>query len=238
MEHRIAIIGAMDEEVTTLSQSLNQKAAQKTPFNDLPLWTGRLWDRAVLIARSGIGKVNAAMTTQYIIDHYKPSLIINTGVAGGISSTLKIGDLVVGYSSLQHDFDTRNFGYPRGVIPRLQASVFTADPRVVNVALEVAKGIFGTSNVQQGVIVSGDQFVSSLAQKEEILHFFPEASCVEMEGAAIAHVASLNQIPHLIVRAISDQADNTAPADFDLYLKEIIPPLNSVILELVKTLEI
>lgn len=229
MDKYVAIVGAMEEEVEALTRAMGQHEEVNTNFADLPLFQGTLSGQQVVIARCGIGKVNAALATQFIIDRFNPRVIINSGVAGGLSPKLAIGDVVIGTAAQQHDFDVREFNYPKGVIPRLSTSLFEADASIVELALQAAQEELGSNRVHQGLIVSGDQFVSSQEQKEEILKFFPEAYCAEMEGAAIAQVASLNGIPHLIIRAISDQADNTAPADFDQYLLEIIPDLNSVV---------
>lgn len=234
---RIGIIGAMEEEVMALRQALTELQEHGTPFSDLPIFTGKLNGEAVVIARCGIGKVNAALATQYLLDHFFLTAVINSGVAGGLSPEVKIGQIVIGHSAMQHDFDVNNFGYPQGTIPRLETNIFKGDSRLVNLATTAAQSQVGPSNVHQGLVVSGDQFVSSLDQKQRILESFPAATCVEMEGAAIAHVAWLNQVPHVIVRAISDQADNTAPDDFDAYLLEIIPTLNGVISKLVSLLK-
>lgn len=238
MKKQIAIIGAMNEEVEALTEMLTDVQEQPTTFIDLPVKTGNLAGQPVIVARCGIGKVNAALATQYIIDRFAPNYIINTGVAGGVHDKVRIGDLVLGNESLQHDFDAQNFGYPKGVIPRLKSSIFTADSNLIQIARKAAQLVFGKEKVHQGLIVSGDQFVSSSQQKQEILAAFPATYCVEMEGAAIAQVAQINQVRHLIVRAISDQADNTAPDDFNQYLLEIIPALNSTIKELVKNIQV
>lgn len=232
----IGIIGAMDEEIELFTAELADLNRHSVPFTDLPLFTGSLDNKSVVITRSGIGKVNAALTTQYLIDHFPLQALINTGIAGGLSETVKIGDLIVSLTSQQHDVDAESFGYPKGTIPRLAVSVFPSDTGMAQKAFLTAKKVLGPASVHQGLIVSGDQFVSSLEQKREITKWFPQALCVEMEGAAIAQVAYLNQIPHLIVRMISDQADNTAPADLEQYLKEIIPKLNKVVKGLIKDL--
>ncbi|HHU60675.1 MAG TPA: 5'-methylthioadenosine/adenosylhomocysteine nucleosidase [Natronincola sp.] len=229
MANKVAIIGAMEEEVEALYQNLLNINEHETNLPDLPVFTGILSEKEVIIARCGIGKVNAALATQYIINTFNPDFIINTGVAGGVSPKVRIADFVVGQSSLQHDFDARYFGYPMGTIPRLKTSVFLADSRMVELCIQAAGDELGQKRVHRGLIVSGDQFVASTEQKKSILEFFPDTMCVEMEGAAIAQVAHLNQIPHIIIRAISDQADNSAPKDFNQYLLEIIPELNRVI---------
>lgn len=229
MDKCIAIIGAMDEEVDALCKELNLVPQMQSPLLAMPIYYGKWAGKEVVVVRCGVGKVNAAMATQYVIDHYKPSFIINSGVAGALSSRLRIADLVLGTSSIQHDFDVRKFGYSRGTIPSLKSSVFTGDVDLVEIAKKVAVDALGERRVHLGLIVSGDQFISSFEEKQKILSYFPKAMCAEMEGAAIAHVASINQVPHLIIRAISDQADNTAPEDFDQYLLEVISTLNSVI---------
>lgn len=229
MKDCIAIIGAMDEEVTALSQALVGREKVKTHFSNLPIFTGQLEGKNVIIARCGIGKVNAALATQYIIDLFSPQVLINSGVAGGLNPTLAIGDVVIATGALQHDFDVRDLGHPMGTIPRLETSLFKTEQNLLELAVTAASDELGSVRVKQGLIVSGDQFISSQDQKQKILEFFPQAFCAEMEGAAIAQVASLNKTTHLIVRAISDQADNTAPDDFDQYLLKIIPDLNSVI---------
>ena len=237
MEKRIAIIGAMDEEVEGLSQTLTPLPKPASPLLDLPMFHGTISGQDVVVLRCGIGKVNAALATQYAIDHFQPSYIVNSGIAGGISEAVQIGDLVLGTSSLQHDFDARGFGYARGVVPRLANSTFPADPHLLKLAWQAAERDVETKRLHQGLIVSGDQFISSQKQKEEIRDFFPQALCAEMEGAAIAHVAEANKIPHLIVRAISDRADGSAPDDFDRYMSDIIPVLNGVITRLLALLK-
>lgn len=237
MERHIAIIGAMDEEVASLSQSLTAASQEGSLLQDMPVYTGLFGNKKVVVVRCGIGKVHAALATQFVIDHYQPSFILNSGVAGGLSPQVRIGDLVLGSTSIQHDFDVRNFGYAKGVIPRLETSSFKADYDLLEAAAQAARDELSSERIHRGLIVSGDQFVSSLEQKQEILTYFPDAMCVEMEGAAIAHVASINRIPHLIMRAISDQADNTAPHDFDQYLLDVIPVLNKVIHKLLSLLK-
>lgn len=236
MEEYIGIIGAMDEEVNALIQHLTDLEPIENPFLDLPMAVGKLEDRSVVIARCGIGKVNAALCSQFVIDMFPLKALINTGVAGGISPLLELGNLVISKNALHHDFDTRNFGYERGIIPRMNVSSFPADPQLQTRAFQIAKRIMGAERVHLGLVVSGDQFVSSLDQKNEIRSIFPDALCVEMEGAAIAQVAHVNSIPYVIIRAISDKADNTAPHDFDAYLHKVIPKLNQVVKELVNAL--
>ncbi len=233
MKKAIAVIGAMDIEVGALRAELAEVQEHKTLLDSLSVQTGILAGRNVVLACCGVGKVNASLATQNIIDRFSVQAIINTGAAGGLSPKAVIGDLVIGRQSVQHDVDAACLGYSRGVIPGLKTSLFTADPRLAGIAAHAARRQVGAAKVHQGLIVSGDRFISSASQKNEILKLFPQAICAEMEGAALAQVAQLNRVPHLIVRAISDQADSTAPADFNKYLSEIIPILNGVVKELI-----
>lgn len=235
MENPIAVICAMEEEINTLVQRMSPVHKERVSLDSLPIFAGDLAGRKVVLARCGIGKVNAALATQYLIDRFRPRAIINSGVAGGLSSAVAIGDLVIADESMQHDVDVTHLDYAQGVIPRLKTSVFQADRELSLQAVQAAQNEVGCNRVHQGMIVSGDQFVSSVEQKQHILAHFPTAICVEMEGAAIAQTAYLNQVPYVIVRAISDQADNTAPADFDAYLLQIIPALNAVIEEFIRS---
>ena len=235
MEKPIVVIGAMEVEVTTLAQRMDIVEEQRIHRNNLQILTGKLGGREVVLARCGVGKVNAALITQYLIDHFQPQAVINSGVAGGLSPKVLIGDIVIGETSLQHDVDVCHFDYPRGVIPNMEESTFPGDEELTALAVRAAVEELGDGRVHKGLIVSGDQFISSLEHKQQILGFFPDALCAEMEGAAIAQTAHLNGIPHLIVRAISDQADNTAPVDFNAYLMEVIPVLNAVIEKLIRS---
>jgi adenosylhomocysteine nucleosidase len=208
----------------------------QSPLRSITILEGRLGGKEVVVARCGIGKVNAALAAQYVIDRFKPTAIINSGIAGGLSPQVRIGDLVLGSNSLQHDFDLREFGYARSYIPSLGNSHFPGDPGLLAVAQQAAAEEFPKNRVHQGLVVSGDQFISSLEQKQHLSRMFPDALCAEMEGAAIGQVATVNNVPHLIMRAISDLADSTAPDDSDRYISEIIPVLNAVIQKLLALL--
>ena len=182
--HYTAIIGAMDEEIAGLVEKM-EEVQELTPGRmGFPLYSGKLSGKPVLVARCGIGKVNAALCTQYLIDHYPIKAIINSGVAGALSSEIRIGDLVISNAALHHDFDAIFFGYKKGVIPRMETSTFTADAELVRIAAEHGQAVMGPQRVHTGLVVSGDMFVAGSEQKQRILHDFPEAMCVEMEGSA------------------------------------------------------
>jgi adenosylhomocysteine nucleosidase len=232
----VAIIAAMEEEVAQLRAQLSQAQEVAAFFVDLPIYRGQLLGLDAVLARCGIGKVNAALATQYTIDHFKPRVILTCGVAGAISPEVRIGDVVISTGAQQHDVDARGFGYERGVIPRLATSLFPADPDLVELAAEAAVEKLGAQRVHQGLVVSGDLFVHSREQREEILRFFPGALCTDMEAAAIAQVAAANGIPYLSLQAMSDQADEEAGQAFYQTLDEVLAGLNQVVLGLLQRL--
>lgn len=225
-----ALIAAMDEEVVALREKLTSAQRVAVPFAELPIYQGQLQDLDTVIVQCGIGKVNAALATQYTIDHFKPKVIITSGVAGAVSPKIRVGDVIIATAAQQHDFDVRGFGYPVGVIPRLRSSLFPADHRLVELAAAAAGKL--NARTHQGLVVSGDAFICSQEQKDEILKHFPEALCADMEAAAIAQVAALNGIPFLILETISDQADDEAEDVFYETLPDVLAGLNSVIEEL------
>ena len=228
----IGIIGAMKAEVEGLIQAL--APVSQTTVAGLTFFQGELVNHPVVVVQSGVGKVNAAMCTQILIDHFSVSAIINTGVAGGINPKVAIGDVVIATHAMHHDFDVTVLGYDPGAIPSLETSCFEADPNLRQIALAAACSIHGDKRTHSGIIVSGDQFIASTERKKTLAQTF-NAICAEMEGAAIAHVAYLNQVPYSIIRIISDQADSTAPADFHAFVAQIIPGLNQIVMEFVRT---
>lgn len=215
----IGIIGAMEEEVIKLKANMQdikvtKKAAME--FNQ-----GKLNEKDVVIVRSGIGKVNAALCTQILVDDYHVNVIINTGIAGSLDNDINIGDIVLSTDALQHDIDAVAFGYDKGVIPRMETSIFPADESLVAIAKLTCERVNPDIKVHTGRVVSGDQFIASNKMKEQLVTSF-HALCTEMEGAAIAHAAFLNKIPYLIVRAISDKADQSAEIDYPTFEKKAI----------------
>lgn len=210
----IGIIGAMDEEVTQLKNKMQQITITKKAGMDF--YSGNFGDRAVVIVRSGISKVNAAICTQILVDEFHASSIINTGIAGSLNNDINIGDIVLSTDALQHDVDATAFGYPIGVIPRMETSIFIADENLITKAENLCKKVNPDISVFKGRVVTGDQFIASKDQKDKLVSAF-SAFCTEMEGAAIAQTAYLNQIPFLIIRAISDKADNSATVDYPTF---------------------
>ena len=209
--NRIGIIGAMEEEVNQLKERMQVREAVQIASMEFVL--GSLEGKEVVVVRCGIGKVNAAICTQVLADRYQVDCIINTGVAGALYQKLNIGDIVVSTDALQHDMDATGFGYPMGVIPRMETSIFEADRGLLEAARKTCEEVNPDIQVFAGRVVSGDQFISDKETKERLIRQF-QGYCTEMEGAAIAQAAWLNRIPFLIIRAISDKADNSAEMDY------------------------
>lgn len=219
---RWGIIGAMEPEVARLIEELVD--ARQTVVAGVTVTEGTLRGRPVAVAKSGIGKVCAALCTQLLIDRFGARAIVNTGIAGGLHPSLRVGDFVVGTDAVQHDVDVRAFGYPRGCLPggaeRDVPTRFWGDPRLLAAFRRAAAATLdGDCRVLEGTIASGDVFVHDRAQKHDIADAFG-ACAVEMEGAAIAQVAAANGIPCLLVRAISDLADEGAPVVYDQFEQE------------------
>ncbi len=209
--NRIGIIGAMDEEVQQLKAKMTE--VQVKTKAAMEFYSGILEGKEVVVVRSGIGKVNAAVCTQILIDEYNLEMVINTGIAGSLKSEINIGDMVLSTDALQHDVDATAFGYDYGIIPRMETSIFPADASIVQMAQTVCKEVNPEIGVFVGRIVSGDQFIGNKEKKNWLAEQF-QGYCTEMEGAAIAQTAYLNKIPFLIIRAISDKADDSVQIDY------------------------
>ncbi len=207
----IGVIGAMDEEVSRLKEKMQVKKVEKKA--GMEFFEGELAGKDVVIVRSGIGKVNAGICTQILVDDFGVEAVINTGVAGSLKNEINIGDIVLSTDALQHDMDATGFGYEHGVIPRMEQSTFVADKKLVELAKQVNEEVNSDIGTFVGRVVSGDQFISDKAKKDWLVEKFG-GYCTEMEGAAIAQAAYLNEIPFLIIRAISDKADNSAEMDY------------------------
>lgn len=210
----IGIIGAMDEEVSKLKEKMQD--VEITTKAAMDFYKGTLKGHPVVVVRSGIGKVNAAVCTQILADDYKVDAVINTGIAGSLNADINIGDIVLSTDTLEHDMDAVNFGYALGQIPRMDTLSFTADERLRTLAKKICEEVNPEVKVFEGRVVSGDQFISDKGKKEWLIQNFA-GYCTEMEGAAIGHTAYLNGIPFLIIRAISDKADDSATMDYPTF---------------------
>lgn len=215
----IGIIGAMEEEVAALKEKMEQVRVVRRASMEFS--EGLLEGKKAVVVRSGIGKVNAAVCTQILIDEFDVDAVINTGIAGSLKNEINIGDIVLSTDVVQHDVDAQGFGYERGQIPRMEVLAFPADEKMADLAEKVCRDVNPEIAVFRGRVASGDQFISEKTIKNEIIENF-HGYCVEMEGAAIGQTAWLNQIPFLIVRAISDKADDSAAVDYPAFEKQAI----------------
>jgi adenosylhomocysteine nucleosidase len=206
----IGLIGAMDEEVAVVKENMEIEEVQHRAGMEFN--RGSFRGKDVILVRSGIGKVNAAICTQILIDIYNVDCIINTGIAGGVNVCINPGDIVVSTDLVHHDMDTSYFGEKVGQVPRVDTYSFIADEGLVDIAVNSARDM-NDYKVFKGRIISGDQFISS---GEKIKYFREQfdAYAVEMEGAAIAHTCYVNKVPFVVIRSISDRADGNVHIDY------------------------
>lgn len=214
---KIGIIGAMELEVETLKGKMEVKNTVKKA--NMEFFEGSLNGVDVVIVRSGIGKVNAGVCTQILADLFEVTHVINTGVAGSLDAVIDIGDIVVSTDVLQHDVDACVFGYALGEVPQLGTLSFPAEETMITLAKRVCEKVNPEIKVFSGRIVSGDQFICEKEKKERLVKNFAPL-CTEMEGAAIGQAAYLNHIPFVILRAISDKADDSAQVDYPTFEKK------------------
>ena len=215
----IGIIGAMEEEVAAIKDKMQISGVLKKA--SMEFYKGTLQGKPIVVVRSGIGKVNAGLCTQILVDMFDVKMVINTGIAGSLDAKIDIGDIVISTEALQHDMDATQFGYPLGQIPRMETLAFPADEKMVRTAKEACEKVNPEIHVFTGRIVTGDQFVASSEVKDRIKANF-DGLCTEMEGAAIAQAAWLNKVPFVIIRAISDKADNSAQMDYPTFERQAI----------------
>lgn len=211
---KIGIIGAMEIEVEGLKKEMEVYRTLKKA--KMEFFEGRLCGQEVVVVRSGVGKVNAAVCTQILADEFGVNLIINTGVAGSLKKEINIEDIVIATDVVHHDVDATLFGYQIGEVPQMGVLSFPADEQTAALAKEVSEQVNPEIHVFRGRIVSGDQFIFDKEVKKQIKNTF-EGFCTEMEGASIGHTAWLNNIPFLIIRAISDKADESAKMDYPVF---------------------
>ena len=209
---KLGIIGAMEQEVETLLSLLEER--NTTTHAGVAFHEGRLDGKDVVVVQCGIGKVNAALCVQMLCDFYGVTHLVNTGIAGSLDAALDIGDLVISEDAMYHDVDVTNFGYVPGQMAGMPAS-FPADSALVNAAFAAAEAV-NPGHTRKGRVASGDQFVCEQGLKDKIIAV-TGAACTEMEGAAIAQAAYRNGVPFVIIRAISDKADNSADMDYPTF---------------------
>ena len=211
---KIGIIGAMDLEVDALKEKMT--GVTITTRAKMEFYEGKLGGADVVVVRCGIGKVNASLCVQILADLFAVTHVINTGVAGSLNAELDIGDILISKDVIHHDVDVRIFGYALGEVPQLGIRAFPADERMAALAMELCGKVNPEITVRAGRVVSGDQFISDSAVKARLIEYF-SGDCAEMEGASIAQGAWLNGLPFLIIRAISDKADDSAEMDYPTF---------------------
>ena len=210
---KLGIIGAMREEVETLVEKLQAEKTQTHAWSTY--YEGKLEGCEVVVVQCGVGKVNAAMCAQILCSCYGVTHLVNTGIAGSLNAQLDIGDLVVSRDAMYHDVDCNAFGYPSGKVPGMDVIAFPADEKLMEAAFAAAEAV-NPGHTKVGRVASGDQFVASKELKEKIIAL-TQALCTEMEGAAIAQTAYRNGVPFVILRAISDKADDSADMDYPTF---------------------
>lgn len=223
---KIGIIGAMAEEVDSLKNE--EKDLKTTELSGMVFCEGTLEGKDVVIVQCGMGKVNAGVCANILINEFGCTKIINTGVAGSLDNKIDIGDFVVSVDAVQHDFTVEAIGFEKGEIPYTGLYAFPADEDMRKMAVAAVHEVSPDKHVFEGRVCTGDQFVSSKEQKEKILSDFG-GLCCEMEGGAIAHVCHLNNTPFVIIRAISDKADESESVNYEIFKAEAAANCASIV---------
>lgn len=225
----IGIIGAMADEVNAIISDIKEGCT--LTVSGIDFHYGMLFDKRVVVARCGIGKVFAAMCAEAMILSFSPRLLVNTGVGGALADGLMPGDIVFAESLVQHDMDTSPLGDPKGLISGINIINLPTDTRAVSLLGNISERLGVKHRV--GIVATGDKFICNRADKERIVSEFSAVAC-EMEGGAIAHVAFVNGTPCAVIRAISDSADGTASVDYMEFLPKAVKTSYLLTTELVK----
>ncbi len=228
---RIGIIGAMEDEVSAIRQQMNITDTQT--IASMEFCCGTLKGKEAVVVQCGMGKVNAGICAQMLISVFGVNAVVNTGVAGSLNNDINIGDIVISTDAVQHDFDVSAIGFAKGEIPYTGLYAFEADKTLRAKAAEAVKAVSPDTGIFEGRICSGDQFIASKEQKKRIIEQF-NGYCAEMEGAAIAQVCHLNHIPFVIIRAISDKADDSEEVSFEIFAKKAAAISASAVIHMIE----
>lgn len=212
---KIGIIGAMDEEIALYKEGM--ELTGETQKAGIAYYEGTWEGKQVVLCKCGVGKVNASICTQILIDAFGVDSVIFTGVAGALHPDLEIGDIVVSTDCQHHDMDVTPLGFPKGVIPFTDVSIFEADQQLIEAAVKASEQV-SHGKTRTGRILSGDQFVANRELVRDLYETM-HGSCTEMEGAAVAQVCHMNKVPFVIIRAMSDKADGSAHVNFPEFTK-------------------
>lgn len=209
----IALTAAMQPEIELIKNSITN--AESIKWKNWEFLVGDLYGQQIVAVRTGVGKVLAALITQRLIDQFKPEAVIMSGIGGSINPAIHKGDLVVGIDSLQHDMDATKFGFKRGQIPYTEYHIIPSDPELINIALSYSK-----EPLKSGRILTGDQFFTGSGDSEyDYMRNELHGDIVEMEGAAAGLTAMINEVPFLIIRAVSDDADGGSGKNYKRFIK-------------------
>ena len=214
--NKLGIIGAMQVEVEILLGEMENR--RERVIAGSTFYAGKLEGLDAVVVQCGVGKVNAALCAQILCDCFGVTHLVNTGIAGSLNAELDIGDLMVSTDAMYHDFDCVHFGYPFGRVPGMDVTAFPADERLADFAFAAAEQV-NPGHTRRGRIASGDRFVAEKSVKEQIIAA-TGGLCTEMEGAAIAQTAYRNGVPFVILRAISDKADDSARMDYPTFERQ------------------
>lgn len=213
---KYGIITAMKEEMQEIEKIMREIEKQK--IYELTFIKGKINQNDVVLVEAGVGKVNAARTTQILIDNFKVDIVINVGSAGSANDELEIGDIVIGEKIVQHDFDITAFGNPKGFISNV-GQFLESDKKLINEFEKIALNQEDEFNIKIGTVASGDIFCTDIKMKNKIREKF-NADAIEMEGAAIAQVCKLDKVPFIIIRSISDKPNGNNNVTFDKFLEK------------------
>ncbi|WP_455515111.1 5'-methylthioadenosine/adenosylhomocysteine nucleosidase [Pseudostreptobacillus sp.] len=222
----IGIIGAMDEEISVISSEIKNLTVYD--INNMKFYKGKIYDKDIVLVKSGIGMVNASITTTLLFKEFGVDKILFSGVAGSLNRNVNIGDVVIGDSLLEYLFDATEFGYDIGTIPRMDTSIFRSD-----ILLNKIKNILKNDNIYYGKILSGDKFVSNLSEKEKLGEKF-NALAVDMESASVAHCAHVLGIEFAIIRSISDSLNSSSVMEYTEFVNLAANNSKNVILKILK----
>ena len=231
MSEVIGIIGALDYEIDVLKSAMVD--CKEVDFAKRHFYIGKISGKEVVLVKCGVGKVNSAITAQMMIDRFNITCIINTGVAGSLNAKIDIGDIVIAEDAVYHDVENIAFGFDRGQVPYEDVMFFPMSKKLADTAEEISKRINPDIKVFRGRIASGDQFIADKKTKDNIVEWF-NPLCVEEEGCPMAHTAYENDIPCLIIRAISDKADDSAEEDFPTFAQKAAKHSAKLLLEMIE----
>ena len=224
------IIGAMESEVSAIKDAMEKP--EITTISGMEFCQGTISGKKVVVVQCGMGKVNAGICTQTLINTFGVGRVINTGVAGALNEELSVGDFVIAHDAVQHDYDVTPLGFRRGEIPYTKMVAFPTDEELRALAVAAVKDASPSSKVLEGRVCSGDQFITTEEQIVEITSHFG-GLCAEMEGGAIAQVCYLNETPFIIIRVISDSGDNS---EFEQFVADAAAKCASAVLEMLESL--